>query len=204
MLTPATTPVDAAPRSVMWTIKRIHERDGISKQAISKAVARLVEQHGLTVERDGKGRVRAVNVAQYDHLRGQYRDPSKDQRPEGREGSGKISDSREEAERQRAWLAAERERIALSENKRALLRAEGITDALVSAGADIARILDRGVNATDDLAAAVARDGAHGLRVGLKKLFSRMRVEIADALSKVATDAPALDQADPVELEPVS
>jgi len=86
--------------------------------------------------------------------------------------------------------SAERERIALAEDKGELLRATGVADALVSAGADIANILDRGVNATDDLAAAVARDGAHGLRVGLKKLFSRMRGDIAETLAKVAGEEP--------------
>ena len=203
MLTGEASAVDATPRSVMWSITQIAEREGVSKQAISKAVKRLAAHNGLTVERDARGHIKAVNVALYDHLRGQYRDPSKDQRPAPTSANGKaggkaderVADSLDEASRQRAWLAAERERIALAEDKGKLLRAAGVADALVSAGADIAHILDRGVNATDELAAAVARDGVHGLRVGLKKLFGRMRGDIADALAKVAGEAPPLEPA---------
>lgn len=202
MLTQGDGPVDGAPRAVMWPIKQIAERDGISKQAVSRAVARLIAQHGLQVERDAHRHVQAVNVAQYDHLRGQFRDPTKDQRPppRGAPPPGAGNDSFDEATRQRAWLATEREKIALAERKRELVRKDGVAEALVEAGADIARVLERGVNAVDDLAAAVARDGAHGLRVGLKKLFARMGGEIADALGKVAAEAPAVDPADEAEV----
>lgn len=198
MLMQVSGPVNAAPRAVMWSIKQIAERDGVSRPAISQAVSRLVKQHGLTVERDGQGRVSAVNVAEFDHLRGQYRDPTKDQRPEPpAPAAGPSSESFDEASRQKEWLAVERAKITLAETKGELISAAGVANALVNAGADIARILDRLVNATDDLANAVAREGVHGLRVALKKQAGRMRTEIADALAKVATDAPAEETAEP-------
>lgn len=192
MLTPATTQVDAAPRAVMWSLSQIAERDGVSKQAISAAVKRLVAS-GLTVERDGRGHVKAVNVAQYDALRGQYGDPSKDQRPPkpDEQSPAKPGESFDEARRVGAWLDNEKARLALAKEKGEYVLLAGVAEALTEAGMDIARIIDRGVNAADDVAAACGRDGVHGVRTAMKALFARMRNEIADKLAKVAADAPA-------------
>ena len=89
MLTEVTTPVDGTssrrpdpPRTVMWTIKQIAARDSVSKQAVSRKVGELVGL-GLTVDRDGMGRVAAVNVVEYDRLRGRTDDPSKAQHQVG-------------------------------------------------------------------------------------------------------------------------
>ena len=42
----------------MWTIRQIADRDGISKQAVSKLARRFADEHGLIVETDGKCRAR--------------------------------------------------------------------------------------------------------------------------------------------------
>jgi hypothetical protein len=76
-----------------------------------------------------------------------------------------------------------------------------VNENLIAAGADIARIVDRLVNATDDLANVVAREGVHGLRVALKRRAATMRTEIADALAKVAGGAPADSGADDGEAD---
>jgi biotin operon repressor len=44
----------AVASEVMLSLKAIAERDKVSRQAISKQVARLVEHHGLEVARDGR------------------------------------------------------------------------------------------------------------------------------------------------------
>jgi hypothetical protein len=68
----------------------------------------------------------------------------------------------------------------------------------------IAGVLDRLPNAADDLAAAVARDGVHGARVGLAKETTRLRSEIAATLRNALTPQPPTDKeaapgADPVQ-----
>lgn len=189
----------------MWAIGRIAERDGVTKQAVSKHVKRLVEQHALSVERDGQGRIAAVNVAEYDHLRGRFGDPSKAQAPAPAAGADQVDlplaptkpanpESYDEAIRQKTWLAAEKSRLELAELKGELLRASAVAGAVVRCGEDIARIIDRLPNAADDLAVAVARDGVHGLRVTLKNLARRMRIDVAaamDTLAKAPTEAAA-------------
>jgi DNA-binding transcriptional ArsR family regulator len=65
MLMGKATGVNAAPpRAIMLSIGDIAQRDGVSKPAVSRKVKQLVEQHGLTVERDGQERVARVNVAE--------------------------------------------------------------------------------------------------------------------------------------------
>jgi len=194
-LTTVTTAVDA-PRTVMWSVSQIAERDGVSRQAVSKKVKTLVERHGLTVERDGQGRIQAVNVAEYDHLSGRYGDPSKAQAPRKNEAQDlPKSESYDEALRQKTWHEAERRRIELDELKKRLVRVDALLDAIARVGEDIVRVIDRLPNATDDLAAAVAREGAHGLRVGLKNVAARMRQDVAQALAALAESAPATDEA---------
>jgi hypothetical protein len=189
----------------MWTIGRIAERDGVSKQAVSKKVQALAANHGLEITRDARGRISAVNVAGYDHLRERFGDATKAQAPARDDvdelplpsaavGKPKGGDSLDEAQRQRAWIDAERARMRLAEEKKELLRADGVCDALDVCGAEIARIIDRLAISADDIAAAVGRDGAHGVRVLLKSIAQKMRADIATALAAIAADAPELEE----------
>ncbi|MFC2252483.1 ArsR family transcriptional regulator [Labrys portucalensis] len=182
-MTEATTAVDT-PRTVMWSISDIASRDGVSKQSVSKKVADLIERQGLSVERDERGRVSRVNVAEYDHLRGRTDNPSKSQRPStsGRELS--QSESYEEALRQKTWHEAERRRLELESLKGALVPLADITVALGEVAGDIIQVLDRLPALADDLAAAIAREGSHGARTILKAEVERLRTGIADALDK--------------------
>jgi len=190
MLTTETTGVDA-PRAVMWTVSRVAERDGVSKQAVSKKVRALAEKHGLSVNRDGQGRIVSFNVAEYDHLRGRFDDPSKSQAPAKTDTpASNQSETYDEAVRQKTWLEAEKRRLELAEIKGELVRVGKVTDAVVRSFEQINRIIDRLPSATDELAAAVAKDGGHGLRVALKNLSGRMRGDIADALETIAAGEP--------------
>lgn len=182
----------------MWTVSEVAARDGVSKQAVSKKVKALADKHGLSVERNGQGHVVRLNVAEYDHLRSRFGDPSKDQRPlfDGAAGTlptgakaaepEKPNESYDEALRQKTWHEAEKRRLELAELKGDLVRVAAVVDAVVRCNEEITRIVDRLPSATDDLAAAVARDGAHGLRVELRKLATRIRDEIGDAMEAVA------------------
>lgn len=177
------------PRTVMWSISDIAERDGVSKQAVSKKVGDLVEKHGLTVERDSRGRVASVNVAEYDHKRGLFDDPSKTQRPAQPEMKVKPSETYEEALRQKTWHEAERRRLELESLKGSLVPLAEIEIALGEVAADIIQALDRLPALADDIAAAIARDGGHGARVVLKGEVERLRSAIADALDKAIKPA---------------
>jgi hypothetical protein len=188
----------------MWSIGRIGERDGVSKQAVSKKVKALVSAHGLQVDLDARGRIAAVNVAAYDHLRERFGDPSKAQAPARPAAAGELplapgtarapaADSYDEAKRQQAWIDATRAGMRLAEDKKELIRVAAVVDAVSECGIEIARIVDRLPMVADDLAAAVGRSGAHGVRVELKNLARKLRADIAAALAAIAGAAPELE-----------
>ncbi|MBS7737038.1 hypothetical protein [Chelatococcus composti] len=175
----------------------------MSKQAVSKKVKELVEKHGLSVERDAQGRVVALNVAEYDHLRGRYGDPSKAQAPRQADVPQTApSESYDEALRQKTWHEAERRRLEVEELKGKLVRVDEVEHAVAESGAAIARIIDRLPAAADDLAAAVAREGTHGLRVALKGLANGMRESIANELDKLVVSRRREDETEAEPVEP--
>jgi hypothetical protein len=207
MLTEVTATVDGTlpglsqpPRAVMLTVSEVAERDRVSKQAVSKKVKELIGL-GLTVERDSRGFVSKLNVVEYDRLRGRTDDPSKAQAP-GRadKGAGAAAkppedeDSYKEALRTKTWHESERLRLDLEERRGSLVSVDSVTDAIVSCAGSITAIVDRLPNAADDLVAAVSREGVHGVRVELKKLASRLRSDIAEAMAQVASNAPKVER----------
>lgn len=196
MLTDVSSTVDA-PRVLMWTVSQIADRDGISKQAVSKRVRDMAERQGLSVERDARGCITALNVAEYDHLRGRFADPSKAQaerRPMRGEGpSSPANESYDEALRQKTWHEAEKRRIELAEMKGELLRRDKVTAALAEVAERIVHAIDRIPRAADDIAAAVAKDGTHGARSLLKAEAQRLRAEITRVLDGLSDEAPEVD-----------
>jgi len=177
------------PSAVMMTIAEISQRDGVSKAAVSTQVKKLVER-GLKVTRDARGYVSAVNVAQYDQIRERIGDPSKDQRPADLESETRAPDSYDEALRRRTWYEAERKRLELEEQIGKLIRVEELGAATDEIGGAIVAIMSQLPNETDALAAVVAREGTHGLRIALKTLENRLRRDIAKALSALAQRWP--------------
>jgi DNA-binding transcriptional ArsR family regulator len=196
MLTEAANGANSPPRAVMMSVAEIARRDGVSKPTVSVHIKRLVDRHGLTVERDGQGRVARVNVAEYDHLRGVVGDPSKAQaqRPPAPTPQP-ASESYDEALRQKTWHQAEQLRLQMEAFKGRLVEVEQIEVAIGAITEEIARVIDRLPNLADDIAAAVAREGAHGGRVLLRGHAAKLRQEIATALSALAK-APAPSEPD--------
>lgn len=195
MLTGATTPVDGSPaNAVMWTVSAVAERDGVSKQAVSKKVRELADKHGLSVERNPLGHIVRLNVAEYDHLRGRYSDPSKAQAPQRQPADQPpptlSSESYDEAIRQKTWLEAEKRRIELDELRGLLVRAAVVREAVVKCGEGLVAIIDQLPNVADDLAVAIGRDGVSGARQFLKKHAAKMREEMATALAALAAQTP--------------
>lgn len=195
-----------SPRAVMLSIAAIARRDGVSRPAISRKVKQLVADHGLVVERDGQGRVAAVNVAQYDELRGRFGDPSKAQAPT-RAPSAElpqslvVSETYDEALRQKTWIEAERSRMRLAQEKGELVEAAELAAALGECGGKITRVVDRLLGQCDDMAAAVGKDGVHGLRVLVKKIVFQLKSEIATELETVAAKADSVQTEEHEEAE---
>ncbi|WP_323011107.1 hypothetical protein [Paracoccus sp. (in: a-proteobacteria)] len=98
------TPVDSAGPRIMWSISQIAERDGVSRQSVSKQVQEFVADHDLPVERDGRGRITKVSLPHYDHLQ--------DARPFMEKLAVRFPDETpdETARRQCLWLMIARKR----------------------------------------------------------------------------------------------
>ncbi|UZE51112.1 MarR family transcriptional regulator [Rhodopseudomonas sp. P2A-2r] len=197
-----------SPMLLMATVSEIANRDGISKQAVSKKVKALIDL-GLAVERNERGDVGRVNVAQYDFLRGKHDDPSKNQRPgaQTQQPPARDMESYEEALRKKTWYEAERKGLELAEQRGDLVRVADLAAATGDCGEEIVAVLRRLSDEADALAAAVTRDGVHGMRVALKAIENRMMVEVADKLAALARlgktpqPAPAVPPPEPVSYE---
>lgn len=180
----------------MLTVTEIAARLGVSKQRVSKQVREFIDGNDLPVERDGRGRVSKVSLAHFEHLRGHYSDPSK---AIGREAAAAsvepaVKDSYDEAKRVEAWLRVEREQINRAERLGNLVRADLLADALAAAGREIQTLNSRLSNRADELAAALARDGTHGLRLALIAIAQQLNKDIADRLARLHVAAPETDR----------
>lgn len=200
-MTSLTQSIDLGP--TMLTISQLAARHGVSKQAISRRVNRLSDLHpDFAVRRDGDGRIVGVPVAQYEELIGTYGDSAKrppDDRPVPRAPESVGEDaSLDHARLLTAQVSAERAAIALAREKRELVRADRLEEALEEAGAAIGGVLERLPRRAEDLAAALSQDGTHGLRVALKQLARELRAQIADELGRLHDAAPA-DEGDGAE-----
>lgn len=185
-----------------WSLKQIAERDSVSVKAVSKAVARLIETDALTVSRDTRGRVSAVDVAQYDHLRRRTDNPSRVQAAAtvaGRDAPAGGGGDYNAALTEKTRYEAIRRRLEVEELQGQLVRVDAIADAATRIASDLARLIDQMPQAADTLAAALARDGSRGLQVELKKLAHTWRERLADKLAAFAAgglDGEADDDTD--------
>lgn len=186
----------------MWTVGDVAARDGVTKQAISKAARRLAAQ-GLLVERDARDRISRLNVVQFDQLRGKFAEPGKAQRPKpATEKRAPAEGSLEEARTQEARISAELKRLQLEEQKGQLISVDDMRDRIDAAATVIVDLIERRPNIADDVAAAVARDGAHGARQLLAQDSQRLRADIAAALRSALPHAPT--EPEPAQTEPTS
>ncbi|WEK04552.1 MAG: hypothetical protein P0Y65_20645 [Candidatus Devosia phytovorans] len=186
---------------VMWSIGQIAERDGVSKAAVSKMVAKLVSEHNLPVRRDSRDRVAGVSIADYDHHRAFFGSSEQDQTPQvGTGAKGPTpnlppSESRDEALRQEAWMRVRRQKLEDAKAAGQLVRADILAEALTVAGRTIQAEVARLQHRADDIALAVSKEGTSGARIALRKAAEEISNRIADALAKVAENAPEMDEA---------
>ena len=186
---------------VMWSVAQIAERDGVSKQAISKAVKKLIDDKPETpVERDGQGRVMRLSLAHYDHHRQRFVNPAKATAPirpitpTAAVVPIDASESFDEARRQAEWLKVGRERIRHQEDCGNLIRKDRNDQALRVVGFEIQSVIKRLPNRADEVALAVSKAGVHGVRVLLRQIAFEIGNEIADKLAAMSDEAPETDE----------
>jgi phage terminase Nu1 subunit (DNA packaging protein) len=192
--------------NIMVAPAHVAERDKVTKQAVTKLVRDLAEKSGLPVERDGRGRIVRFSLAHFDHLRERF--ASSEKVSAARTASSIASaqkpstisaeNSRDEALRQEAWLKVGRERLRQQEDAGNLVRADMLAEALARAGREIQSMVARLPNSADDLAIAVSKEGAHGLRVALREKAFEVNTKIAEVLANLAVQArdhdPAIEE----------
>lgn len=192
--------------TVMATPAEVAARDGVTKQAVTKLVRRLVEEHGLPVARDARDRITRFSLAHYDHYRSQFASSEKVAAARGGDAAPDVpagisagsrpdsSTSRDEALRQEAWLKVTREKLRRQEEIGQLVRADRLREALTVSGREIQSMVTRLQNKADDMALAVSREGAHGLRVLLREIAFELNSEIADRLATIVDQAVEHDE----------
>ena len=188
----------AADETVMASPAEVAARDGVTKQAVTKLVRRLVDEHDLPVERDSRERIVRFSLAHYDHYRGEF--ASSEKVAAARKDAPSVqpvnsSTSRDEALRQEAWLKVGREKLRRQEQAGQLIRADRTRDALTVCGREIQASIARLQNKADDMALAVSREGSHGLRVLLRQIAFDLNSEIADKLAAIVDAAAEYDDA---------
>ena len=187
---------------VMVTISQIAERDGISRQAVSKALLGLLRDHDIPVERDVRGRVAKVSLAHWDHHRSRYATPEKLVEQTSASSMRHVvenqPDSFEEARRLGEWLKVERGQLRLEELRSGLIRGDLLKAGLHTVQGEIQSVISSLADQADALAAAVSREGVHGLRVMLRQVAFDLNSEIANRMAAIAQEAPASDEDDNV------
>ncbi len=185
---------------VMWSVAQIAERDRVSKQAVSKAVKKLIEDRPDTpVERGGQGQVMKVSLAHYDHYRQRFVNPAKASAPirpivpAASVPPINPSDSFDEARRQSEWLKVGREKIRHQEECGQLVRRDRLEDGHKAIGAALLSIIRRLPNRADEVALAVSKEGVHGVRVLLRQIAFEIGNQMADKLAELAQSAPETD-----------
>ncbi|MDF1734945.1 MAG: hypothetical protein P1U37_06640 [Minwuia sp.] len=161
-------------------------RRGVSRQAISKAVATL------GIPKDDKGRI-DPDVA--DRMRGENSDPSQEfvrpgpdmpspaavsEAPSAADGDRQsYRDARAEREHYQAQTA----RLEYEKRMGQLLPRDMVVDAMSQAGTEIARALDALPQLADELVAAAIDGGANAVRQVLKQRARDIRKSVAEAIS---------------------
>lgn len=200
-MTAVTAPVTQGDSSGLWVpVADLARMRGVARQVMYRKVDRLIASGAMEVRADARG-TKLVSPAQFDHAVGQVGDLARMQGAETRrqadaapppappppEGDVGPIYTREQARNMayRADLA----QLELQERLGNLCSVGDLKEAAERAFAEIVRVVDRLPQAADDLAAALTRDGVHGVRASLKTVARQMRADIAAALAAVPSQA---------------
>lgn len=191
--------VDAAPSAPggLWlTVSDLAAARGVSKQAIAKRVSRL-EDLGGDISRPGPGRTKLINVAAFDRLVGETGDAFRTQAPTtpGRPLPPQpVSDANNpilaQEQAKRVAYQAELARLDLEERLGKLLPVDAVVEAMTRCAEAMVRTIDQLPGRADDVAAAVAKDGAAGARAYMRIMARDLRDVLARELRLLEEDCP--------------
>lgn len=202
----------AADVGVWLTIAELARRKGVSKQAATKRVNRLVEEGRLKVRAEGRNRL--VELATYDRLVGQVGDAFKEQ------AAATVRETRAEKSPRQTTLEevtqpglrdAQTERAKYEARLKALDFAErtgqvvplkgehGIEGALIKVSDQVVRHLGQPMQWVDEIMEA-SRKGEPQLRRLLRHKIAELRRAIAEDLLKISGDA-AQAEADGIQID---
>lgn len=186
---------DLTPPSLMWAMKKIAERDGVSRQAVHKATHKFVNDGAITgIERNPRGHITAVNIVEYDRARGTSADPAKMQgsatkkildEDGGQQPAGKMPSDYTRAITGKALYETELRKIELHERQGLLRPLAEIEAGVDLCGETIIAAIERVKFRHDDLATAVANEGLRGSQAFLKQFIFELRSAVADALALI-------------------
>jgi hypothetical protein len=182
----------------LWlSVTELALRKGVRKSTISEKVKRLVEAGRLTTK-PGLGKVKLVNVAQYDLAIGEVGDGAREQgaatkRENARPAAPRSPDGgkfRDEQTREKAY-AADLKFIELERARGNLLPVADFEPLAEDAANRIGEIID-GLQARDsELTAIAIKEGENGMRAALKRITRSQRSAIATAMKDMASAARA-------------
>ncbi len=175
-------------------IIEIAKRDGVSSMAVSKIVRRLRERHDLPVSLTDTGRVRGVDLQEYDRLRAQFGDSTKKR---GRPSSGGQPHAGISLDSARTAKLVEEIRLArlkVAATTSALIRVDRVAEAADRLADEIARHLDV-TQHLDDLISAYTSGGLPSARSKAKSINQLIRGRVSDACLAMARAASDYDDA---------
>lgn len=208
----------AADDPGLWvSITELARRKGVKPPTISVRVTRF-EAEGRLKTRPGRGKVKLVNLAEYDHVAGEVTDLFKEQ------AAATVRDTRRDqadpppaaatdptftdARRRQAQYDADIRALDYAARTRAVLSSAEVTEAMVQASEKIVRTVSTLSGRAADVAAAARMDGELGVRRALKaaerdllkSIGAAMRLIEAHGRTKEAAGKCFIDDADLKEL----
>lgn len=186
------------------TITELAQLKGVTRQAISKRLARLVDEGLITVEQ--RGRERLVRLAEWDALTDDVTDLARvaghatraarrgESEPDAA-GAPRDPSYTQELTR-KARYDADLKEIELQRQRQELRSVAEVTDAATKIGEAMVRVIDMLPSRADDLATAVARGGPAAVRDQLRALARSMRGTIARELAALAAGDATPDDPD--------
>lgn len=197
------TNVEAGGGGVWITCADLARRRGVSPAAITKRVDKLEQARKIETRRDGRSRL--VELASFDRAIGETGDAIKEQAAETTARQRKSQPSApamRDAQTERAQYEARLKALDLAERQKALLPitgAHGIEAASGAIGVVLARDLDGLTRYADEIATAVSKDGVAGARRLLKEIAVKVRRQVAESLSQLASQGAAAERDGPIE-----
>jgi hypothetical protein len=200
----------------MVTPTEVADRDGTTPQRVTKWARKFAAAGQLDVEHDSRGRIARFDVAQFDALYQRFRDPVKvrtktalvgaDSDDGARDGDRAEDgdDSLGEGQRRKIWLEVEQRQLALREKRGELVPMTNFIEHVNTVGSIVLSALDGILEETEELAAAVGRDGEHGLRIALRQALDRARHRMADEFERLAALTPKMENDEALFLDGVS